>query len=88
MRQNLPQNFCKKGELKISKKLFLMHFFVLKNIIVYASRDVAQLGSALPWGGRGREFKSHRSDQNDEKKRENYLLSRFFLFFLIFFNEV
>ncbi len=26
------------------------------------SRDVAQLGSALPWGGRGREFKSHRSD--------------------------
>lgn len=25
-------------------------------------RDVAQLGSALPWGGRGREFKSHRSD--------------------------
>ena len=27
-------------------------------------RDVAQLGSALPWGGRGREFKSHRSDQS------------------------
>ena len=26
-------------------------------------RDVAQLDSALPWGGRGREFKSHRSDQ-------------------------
>ncbi len=26
------------------------------------SLDVAQLGSALPWGGRGREFKSHRSD--------------------------
>lgn len=25
-------------------------------------RDVAQLGSALPWGGRGREFESHRSD--------------------------
>ena len=24
--------------------------------------DVAQLGSALPWGGRGREFKSPRSD--------------------------
>ena len=24
--------------------------------------DVAQLGSALPWGGRGREFKSRRSD--------------------------
>ena len=26
-------------------------------------RDVAQLGSALPWGGRGRQFKSDRSDQ-------------------------
>ena len=33
----------------------------LYNITRY--RDVAQLGSALPWGGRGREFKSHRSDQ-------------------------
>ena len=26
-------------------------------------RDVAQFGRALPWGGRGREFKSRRSDQ-------------------------
>ena len=26
-------------------------------------RDVAQLGSALPWGGRGLGFKSRRSDQ-------------------------
>lgn len=26
-------------------------------------RAVAQFGSALPWGGRGREFKSRRSDQ-------------------------
>ena len=25
-------------------------------------RDVAQLGSVLPWGGRGRRFKSCRSD--------------------------
>ena len=32
-------------------------------IILRRHRDVAQLGSALPWGGRGREFKSHRSDQ-------------------------
>jgi hypothetical protein len=31
-------------------------------------RDVAQLGSALPWGGRGREFKSHRSDHLKRKK--------------------
>lgn len=30
--------------------------------IIYLRRDVAQLGSALPWGGRGREFESHRSD--------------------------
>ena len=30
--------------------------------IIYLHRDVAQLGSALPWGGRGREFESHRSD--------------------------
>ena len=27
-------------------------------------RDVAQLGSALPWGGRGRQFKSDRSDHD------------------------
>ena len=26
------------------------------------SRGVAQLGRALPWGGRGRGFKSRRSD--------------------------
>ena len=26
-------------------------------------RDVAQLGSALPWGGRGHGFESRRSDQ-------------------------
>ena len=29
----------------------------------YSRRDVAQLGSALPWGGRGHGFESHRSDQ-------------------------
>ena len=32
-------------------------------------RDVAQLGSALPWGGRGRQFKSDRSDQYKNKTR-------------------
>ena len=31
--------------------------------MVLRHRDVAQLGSALPWGGRGRQFKSDRSDQ-------------------------
>ena len=30
--------------------------------MVLRHRDVAQLGSALPWGGRGRQFKSDRSD--------------------------
>ncbi len=38
---------------------------VLKIVIIMynmAHRDVAQLGSALPWGGRGRAFKSRRSD--------------------------
>ena len=31
------------------------------------ARDVAQLGSALPWGGRGHGFKSHRSDHLELK---------------------
>ena len=31
--------------------------------ILFVSRGVAQFGSALPWGGRGREFESRRSDQ-------------------------
>ena len=35
----------------------------LQCIMVLRHRDVAQLGSALPWGGRGRQFKSDRSDQ-------------------------
>ena len=38
-------------------KLFLLVYNIKAN------RDVAQLGSALPWGGRGRAFKSRRSDQ-------------------------
>ncbi len=29
-------------------------------------RGVAQPGSALPWGGRGREFKSRRLDQHSD----------------------
>lgn len=32
-------------------------------IIVFVIRGVAQLGRALPWGGRGRGFESRRSDQ-------------------------
>ena len=41
-------------------------------------RDVAQLGSALPWGGRGRQFKSDRSDHEKLKcflfKKEAFYL--------------
>ena len=33
------------------------------DIIIYVVRGVAQIGSALPWGGRGRGFKSRHSDQ-------------------------
>ncbi len=36
-------------------------FIFIKICYTSQYRDVAQLGSALPWGGRGREFKSHRS---------------------------
>ena len=41
--------------------------------MVLRHRDVAQLGSALPWGGRGRQFKSDRSDQR-KIKRGYYLV--------------
>ena len=34
-----------------------------------ACRDVAQLGSALPWGGRGHAFESRRSDHVTMKPR-------------------
>ncbi len=38
---------------------------------------MAQIGSALPWGGRGRRFKSCHSDQNKHDNRavyeENYI---------------
>ena len=42
-------------------------------------RDVAQLGSALPWGGRGRQFKSDRSDHlknNEGLPRFIYYLTK------------
>lgn len=32
---------------------------IINNVV----RGVAQIGSALPWGGRGRGFKSRHSDQ-------------------------
>lgn len=36
---------------------------IKKRIIITLSRGVAQLGSALAWGARGRRFKSFRPDQ-------------------------
>ena len=44
-------------------------------------RDVAQLGSALPWGGRGRQFKSDRSDQliNTPYLRSFFFKDNFFV---------
>lgn len=40
-------------------------------------RDVAQLGSALPWGGRGRQFKSGRSDQSKIMSLIQYMSQAF-----------
>ena len=34
-------------------------------------RGVAQFGRALPWGGRGRGFKSRRSDHYVERKAQH-----------------
>ena len=50
------------------KKNFLVNekkaSFFLQSLVYYSSRGVAQLGRALPWGGRGRGFKSRRSDHS------------------------
>lgn len=48
-------------------------------------RDVAQLGSALPWGGRGRQFKSDRSDHVKYSLliRSFLLLYKFFVLSMI-----
>lgn len=45
-------------------------------------RGVAQLGRALPWGGRGRTFKSCRSDQLNTVN-EGFAETRTLLFFVI-----
>jgi hypothetical protein len=34
-------------------------------LVEHGQRAVAQLGSALDWGSRGREFKSRQPDQTD-----------------------
>ena len=47
------------------------------NFLAYevGDRDIAQLGSALPWGGRGHEFKSHCSDHLAKKALNQGLFS-------------
>ena len=43
-----------------------------------AIRGVAQPGSALAWGARGREFESRRPDQSFESRRASFRASPFF----------
>ena len=43
----------------------LLTYYLKKGTIDSVSRGVAQFGRALPWGGRGREFESRRSDQQE-----------------------
>ena len=40
-------------------------------------------GSALPWGGRGRGFKSRHSDQKKQKVRKRLFYGLFSLFLLL-----
>ena len=50
------------------------NIFVIIFLVLIAHRDVAQLGRALPWGGRGREFKSRRSDHLSINQMRGILL--------------
>ncbi len=53
-----------------SKKILEIDGWLKYNCKAYRKvgvRDVAQLGSALPWGGRGHGFKSHRSDHDSQR---------------------
>ena len=43
------------------------------------NRVVAQFGSALDWGSRGRRFKSCQPDQLTQAGQKKLLLTRFFL---------
>ena len=45
------------------------------------NRVVAQFGSALDWGSRGRRFKSCQPDQLTQAGQKISLLTRFFLHF-------
>lgn len=50
-------------------------------IILIVIRGVAQLGRALPWGGRGRGFESRRSDHEISRYIGYYRCSGFFIMF-------
>ena len=50
-------------------------------------RDVAQLGSALPWGGRGRQFKSDRSDHVEYSLLIRSFLLNYKIFVLSMIND-
>ena len=46
-----------------------------------SNRGVAQFGSVLEWGSRGREFESHHSDQNTVKFGKKLLSLRYFFIY-------
>ena len=60
--------------LKFQKIFFSKEFYVDKEAgrayFFFSRRDVAQSGSALEWGSRGRRFKSFHPDQKAETPRD------------------
>jgi Uma2 family endonuclease len=50
--------------------------WVTPNVVQMSNRDVAQLGSALLWGSRGRKFKSCHSDYIKPALRAGFVVSR------------
>ncbi len=58
----LPERQSPAGARKRTARLILPFTKPGRSSIIILVRDVAQFGSALPWGGRGRGFKSRRSD--------------------------
>lgn len=53
-------------------------------LIEHGQRAVAQLGSALDWGSRGREFKSRQPDRVKHLVRWQICLSKYFCFMIVF----
>ena len=77
---------CRSKTLKISgtarvsgARGFKLRLVLLFKYFLVLYLGVAQIGSALPWGGRGRGFKSRHSDQ---KSNSTFGLGCFFLFVL------